>query len=286
MAWCPVCKNEYRAGITVCADCGADLVDNLEEDSSVILIYGEESLLSQMKDFLESNGIKGLSIQFYADKGMNGLTGPKAVQNKAFELMKIYMQEKEQQAHKEAFDQLTQEQKDQVVQAMMQQRKPVKPKLYESNAKKAEDNRSSAYSLFAVGILGLVLIVLVLTGVLKLPGLYNGSYIFFAIMGAICLLFIAAGFASLKNVKKFQKNVDSENDLRNALINWCKENLRGEDIDYYISLRGTACTEDELYFPRVELIKKKLESSFLNVEEALIDQLIDEEIYDMLFPNS
>jgi len=29
MPWCPNCKDEYREGITVCADCGAQLVDNL-----------------------------------------------------------------------------------------------------------------------------------------------------------------------------------------------------------------------------------------------------------------
>lgn len=29
MPWCPNCKDEYREGITVCADCGAQLVDDL-----------------------------------------------------------------------------------------------------------------------------------------------------------------------------------------------------------------------------------------------------------------
>ena len=27
--WCPKCKNEYREGITVCADCGCELVEDL-----------------------------------------------------------------------------------------------------------------------------------------------------------------------------------------------------------------------------------------------------------------
>lgn len=31
MAWCPNCKNEYVEGITICADCGARLVESLDE---------------------------------------------------------------------------------------------------------------------------------------------------------------------------------------------------------------------------------------------------------------
>ena len=31
MAWCPKCKCEYVEGVTKCADCGIDLVEQLEE---------------------------------------------------------------------------------------------------------------------------------------------------------------------------------------------------------------------------------------------------------------
>lgn len=31
MPWCPECKNEYREGITTCADCSISLVDSLED---------------------------------------------------------------------------------------------------------------------------------------------------------------------------------------------------------------------------------------------------------------
>ena len=30
--WCPKCKHEYREGVTVCADCGSELVDSLPEE--------------------------------------------------------------------------------------------------------------------------------------------------------------------------------------------------------------------------------------------------------------
>lgn len=32
MPWCPVCKNEYKDGYTLCADCGAELVAFLETE--------------------------------------------------------------------------------------------------------------------------------------------------------------------------------------------------------------------------------------------------------------
>ena len=32
MPWCPKCKNEYKDGYTVCADCGSDLVDELTQE--------------------------------------------------------------------------------------------------------------------------------------------------------------------------------------------------------------------------------------------------------------
>lgn len=32
MPWCPICKNEYREGIKLCAECQVELVDHLEDE--------------------------------------------------------------------------------------------------------------------------------------------------------------------------------------------------------------------------------------------------------------
>ncbi|MBQ8598452.1 MAG: hypothetical protein IJ409_11755 [Lachnospiraceae bacterium] len=45
MAWCPKCKCEYVEGIKVCADCGCDLVQSLEEANGV---QGEQELTVEM----------------------------------------------------------------------------------------------------------------------------------------------------------------------------------------------------------------------------------------------
>lgn len=48
MPWCPVCKYEYKDGIKLCADCGAELVDVLEDNNpepseEVIAVVADET---------------------------------------------------------------------------------------------------------------------------------------------------------------------------------------------------------------------------------------------------
>lgn len=52
MGFCPVCKSEYKEGITVCHDCKVPLVENLSKGSSSIMHVGEEerNALQSMAD--------------------------------------------------------------------------------------------------------------------------------------------------------------------------------------------------------------------------------------------
>lgn len=49
--WCPKCKAEYRKGITICAECGAELVEKLDEENDKE--YTEEDVSPIMEDDTE-----------------------------------------------------------------------------------------------------------------------------------------------------------------------------------------------------------------------------------------
>ncbi len=62
MPWCPKCKNEYRAGITVCADCNVDLVEELagdpKENCEVLVALEQEENAKKLVAYLEYSSIE------------------------------------------------------------------------------------------------------------------------------------------------------------------------------------------------------------------------------------
>ena len=294
MAWCPVCKNEYRPGIKVCADCGAELVESLEQNPLETLVYGEEAMLDRIIEFLKANGIKGVKQEFDPEKGMPRILLPSKEIDKAMEYTQVFMREHlnelQMQARQQALENATPEEARKIEEEVRKQAKTQnitpqrRPAVYESSQKKAEENKASAWSLLLVGGVGLILIVLCFTGVIKLPFLSTGSYLFFGVSTFLCIVFLIAGFVSFKNAKGLEKNVESENSLRNNLVEWCRENLNGEEIDRYIKMHDPSLDAESLFFPRNELIKARINHQFMNLDQAFLEQFVDECVYEMVFP--
>lgn len=72
---------------------------------------------------------------------------------------------------------------------------------YMNSGAKAEENRSSAWVLLVVGILGMLVMILGITGVLPLN--IGNPYMFYGVMSAVFILFIVMGVVSMTECKAF-----------------------------------------------------------------------------------
>ena len=261
MPWCPKCKNEYREGITVCADCGCELVNEEQMEELVSVIFGEEEQMTSLKAFLEYQQIEGAVIRYDEQDQVFELLVRKNDRERALEIARIFLEQE---------GSLSQNREE----------KEENSTVYEKSEQKAEDNRSSAWTLLVVGGAGLVFLILGMGGVL--PFSVGNPYLFYGVMSAVFLLFIVMCVVSMKNARVFEKKAESENTLRETLEKWCRENLDAEEIDKELGdVSGDG--EEILYFKRYEKLKEKLNHQFMNLDQAFLENLIDETIYDMVF---
>lgn len=222
MPWCPICKNEYREGIKLCAECRVELVDHLEEEQ-------------------------------------DGEGEPQEKIARLHAMLAVDMEDSEEDDDRD---------------------EPVY-RAYQNSAAKAEDNRTSAYTLLFVGILGFVLVVLVFTGVISVfQNAETTRYFVCGVMGALFVLFIVFGVVSMRNSKILLIQAQSEDSLLSELAKWCEENLRAEQIDS--GLFEEEISDEQKYFKRTEKMKSIINDKFLNLDQGLLEHFVDE-YYQRLF---
>ena len=115
-----------------------------------------------------------------------------------------------------------------------------------------------------------------------IPLHFSNAYLFYGVMAAVFILFLVAGIISMKNALIFEKSAESENSVKTALLDWCRQNLRKEDLDQQIGIEEKPSMEI-LYFRRFEAIKAKLNHQFLNLDQGFLEKLIDDTVYEMVY---
>ena len=158
---------------------------------------------------------------------------------------------------------------------------------YQSSEAKAEDNRSSAYTLLAVGGVGFIAVLLIFFNVIPI---YRNAgitkYLVCGVMGAMFVLFIVFGFVSMRDSKMLLVKANSENSLRSEIARWCQENLSATAIDAAIQEEGETLaelTEEEKYYRRTERMRAVIDDKFMNLDEAFVDNFVDgyyQEMYE------
>lgn len=155
---------------------------------------------------------------------------------------------------------------------------------YRDNEERAQENRSSAYVLLGVGVVGCVIVALLFLD--KLPIAMNpfNRYMTSGVMGVMFVIFVIMGFVSMKSSKVFEKKAKTEGMLTVEIKDWCAKALAADKID------GEIFSEEEMhnlaeeikYFKRFDEIKRLINYQFLNLDEAYLEHMIDE-IYPEIF---
>lgn len=264
MPWCPKCKNEYREGVTVCADCGCPLISDGEMQNRSAVLFGEREELEKLKEFLEYNSITSSQIEFDENDQVYELFVAPEDHDDAMKFARVFVFEN-------AKEELKDEEKEE-----NEESSGSRLSVYESNEEKAKENKSSAIVLFAVGILGILFLLLCFFGVIP----FRFREFVYIVMGAFFLILIVLGIISMVNSGRLSKSANSENDLTDSIRKWCLETFDASEIDREV-LDGET-DESILYFKRTQWMKDKIRTQFVNLDEAFLDYFLDN-IYDEIF---
>lgn len=159
--------------------------------------------------------------------------------------------------------------------AESEEEKPSRPQgVYKDSSEKAADFKDSGYTLIGVGILGLAAMILMAAGIIPFGFKGATAYLSYGVMSVLFLIFIVVGIRSMNSAKTYKSKALSESNLKEKIMEWCRENLTAEQIDDTLALE--TLSEEEKYFRRTEHIKALISRNFINIDDGFLDNLIDE----------
>lgn len=293
MAWCPKCKNEYREGIKVCADCGCELVEDLNENVEAPLLAGPREYMEEIKAYLEYNQFKNVELKYNEEMELYGLFMDEEDKEQATKLIQVYISEKTkevQEANRQEMAAAAQAkgdstegvsaaeaQKQAMDRTMAAKEEARKFVNYRNNAERAADNQSAAWSLLLVGGVVMIFLILAVCGVFKL----NFNVIFYVVMFAVSAIFIIMGFVSMKSAGNYSKVAASEKALKKEIKQWVEENLNAQMVDSRLKVHGLS--EEEKYFHRSALLRAIINGKYPDLDQAFLEHYIDDTLYDVVY---
>lgn len=275
MAWCPICKAEYNDG-DICPDCSVDLIPGNEKDYTDIFTFPNEEISLNIYNHLMESGFETIQYYYDAKEEVFHIICEEYEAYDAGKQMYFFITDNLNASltptEKAALSKFTDNFFDKNTDSD-------KASVYVSAKDKYSDVHSSGSSLLIVGFIGLIILVLDLTGIYRFPFSGTSRILFLGTMGIVFILFLVSGIVSLRKAKALSSMISRETDLEKEIMAYITEKLdlspAGNSIDENAS-------DEEKYLVRVEYIKGMVKKAYPDVDEAFIEHIV-EMIYDDIF---
>lgn len=270
MSWCPKCKNEYRAGITVCPDCNEELMEELTEAIELEFVplfqTDNEELKTKLVKYLIHCGrkVQEQSAEAETEEGLQTVYAifvPKDDYAEAVqEIRTVIAYDAKQEAGEEDLK--------------PRHRAPEPSTLYVDAKSRYQEYKSSGIMFLAFAVLFLVFGILNLAGVINIMASTVSLIIVFgAVVG-----FAYVGITSLMKVSSLKEEASAEENVTEDILDYLKSEFPKEAVEKILPAGANAedLTNEELYFVRISEIKNYVMSEYPGKDENYLDALIED----------
>ena len=306
MPWCPNCKSEYREGIKECAECKIELVDELPEQTEMILLAAaeQEEILRKFSEYLTYSKIDS-ECRFIEEDSNYGIYVKEAdlkrtkkafaafcsveLDQKRDEEQREHIKEEELLANIDhvadegdlpgiSYEELDTEEEDSEQDIY---KKPMEPaygypvkapssgKVYVKKSEQSKDLKSTAITFLGFGV---ALLAFFLLNLLKVITLFSNAFslVVLIILSILCFLVAANSFS---RAKKAAADAILEEELTKKLNEWMKSNMTKKVID---SFADDSMSLEVAYLKKTEGIKTFIVETFGEIDDAYMDQVVED----------
>lgn len=278
MAWCPICKAEYE-NETSCPDCMVDLMKGNPGDYTDIFTFKNEEVSLNIYNHLLDIGFETVQYYYDAASGLYHIICEISEETDAKKQLILFIKED----FKYDFSPLEKVEISKIADNIISEEEDIDtPKTYISAEEKYANVNSSAASLLIVGFIGLIVMVLDITGIYRFPFSGASRILFLGTMGFLFVLFVIMGILSFRNAKKLEKKIKEEDSLQEKIQTYITDEL---DLTSFDESLNDNTDPEEKYLERTEYIQSKVKESFPDTDDSFIEYII-EGLYDTLYPNN
>lgn len=294
MPWCPKCKNEYREGMTTCADCKIALVDSLDDiDHEIVTcelaVMKHKDAVIRLVNYLRYSGIDYVDVQADLETRTYQILVDTSVRKEAMKHYKAFLSVEDQMKQasessaeiNEANATAYTEYQDLIDFDILEDSDPVSEEeetiaptassssTYVKKEDAYKDNHSTGTMFLGFSILGFVFVGLNIAGVITfINGLFS-----YLVMSGLFVGFFLLGIYSLKRAKEVSGDIDAENQMT-ADINAYLDNLG--DLTSIDDADWNGLNDEILYFKRTNRLKEMITAKFGTLNDDYLDCIIEE----------